>query len=45
MGQRFRIAPAIIDRFKDDICVMVDTDFTYIQVVEPLEAFLDPSGY
>ena len=28
--QRFRIAPAIVDRFKDDICVMVDIDFTYI---------------
>ena len=45
MRQRFRIAPIIVDRFKEDICVMVDTDFTYIQVVEPQETFLDPLGY
>ena len=24
---------------------MVDTDYTYIQVVEPQETFLDPFGY
>ena len=45
MRHRFKIAPAIVDRFKEDICVMVDTDFTYIQVVEPRETFLDPLGY
>lgn len=28
MKQRFRIAPEIIDRFKDDICFMVDIDLT-----------------
>ena len=35
MKQRFRIAPAIVDRFKEDICILVDIDHTYIQVVEP----------
>lgn len=45
MRQRFKIAPAIIERFKDDICVIVDTYFTYIQEVEPQETFLDPLGY
>lgn len=45
MRLRFIIAPAIVDRFKDDICIMVDTNFTYIQAVEPREIFLDPLGY
>lgn len=45
MRQRFRIAPAIVDRFKEDICIMVDIDYTYIQAVEPWETFLDPLGY
>lgn len=45
MRQRLRIAPIIVERFKEDICVMVDIDFIYIQVVEPRETFLDPLGY
>ena len=45
MRQRFRIAHAIVERFKEDICVMVDTNFTYTQVVEPQETFFDPLGY
>ena len=34
--QRFRIAPVNIDRFKEDNCIMVDIDFTYIQAVGTL---------
>ena len=34
-----------MDRFKDDICILVDIDYTYIQVVGPWEKFLDPLGY
>ena len=45
MRQGFRIAPAIVERFIDDICIMVDTNFTHIQVVEPWETYLDPLGY
>ena len=45
MRQRFRIVPTIVDKFKEDICVMVNTNFTYIQVVEHWETFLDPLGY
>ena len=42
MRQIFRITPPIVERFKDDICVMVDIDLTHIQAVEPRETFLDP---
>ena len=45
MRQIFRITLAIVEKFKEDICVMVDTNFTYIQAVEPHEKFLDPLGY
>ena len=45
MRRRFRIAPAIVGIFKEDIFLMVDIDFTYIQVVEPQKIFLDPLGY
>ena len=45
MKQRFRIAPTIVDRFKEDIYILVDIDHTYIQEVEPPETFLDPLIY
>ena len=28
--KRFRISPAIVNRFKEDICILVDKDHTYI---------------
>lgn len=45
MRTRFRIAPEIVDRFKNDICVMMDTNQTYIEAVELRENFIDPLGY
>ena len=34
-----------MDRFREDICILVDTDYTYIQAMEPPETFLDPLSY
>ena len=34
-----------MDRFKEDICILVDIDYVYIQAVEPQETFLDPLSY
>ena len=45
MRERFRIAPVIVDKFKEDVFIMVDIDFTYIQVIEPWERSLDLLGY
>ena len=45
MKQRFRISPTIVDRFKEDICILVDTYYNYIQAVEPWETFLYPLSY
>ena len=45
MKQSFIIAPAIVNRFKEDIFILVDIDYNYIQAVEPRETFLDPLSY
>lgn len=45
MKARFRIAPKIIERFKGDIFIMVDTDRTYIEAVQLRETFVDPLEY
>ena len=45
MKQRFKIALAIVDRFKEDIFILVDTNYTYIQAIEAQETFLGPFGY
>lgn len=45
MKKIFRISPTIVDSFKEDISILVDTYHTYIQAVEPQEIFLDPLSY
>lgn len=45
MKERFKIAPVIVDRFKNDMCFMVDIDLNYIEELEPQEIFLEPLGY
>ena len=39
------MSPTTMDRFKEDICILVDTDYTYIQAVEPQEILFDPLSY
>lgn len=41
---RFRIAPEIVDKFREDICIMMDRDKIFIEVVEPRVIFIDPLG-
>ena len=45
MKQRFRIVQLIVDRFKDDICFMVDIELTYVEAVQLRETFLEPLRY
>lgn len=40
-----RIPQSLVEKHKYEICFMVDTDFTYIEVVEPRMEFIDPLGY
>lgn len=45
MKTRFKISPEIVDRFKNGICFMVDTDRKFIEAVEQRETFLDHLAY
>lgn len=45
MSSRSRIPQSLVEKYKNDICFMADTNFTYIEVVEPRIEFIDPLGY
>lgn len=45
MKKRSRIPQAIVEKYKNEIYFMVDTDFTLIEAIEPRVEFLDPLGY
>ena len=45
MKQRSRIPTSLVEKNTNDICFLVDIDFTYIQVVIPRVRWLRPFGY
>ena len=45
MKKRMRILVSLVDQHDNDICFLVDIDFTYTQVVIPRVRWLRPSGY
>lgn len=45
MKQRFRVPPLVVRKYKDDICFMVDTNFTYVEEVEPRMLYVETLGY
>lgn len=45
MKNRMRIPKLVIDHYFDDICFMVDTDFTYAHTVLPRVSWLRPMQY
>ena len=45
MKQRYRIPPILIEKYKDELCFMVETDFTCMEVVVPRVKFIEPMGY
>ena len=45
MNNRFRIPKKLVDDYKDDICIMVDSDKVYIQAVRPRIVWVKPLGY
>lgn len=45
MKKRFKIPPSLVEKYKDDICFMIEIDFTCMDVVEPRVKFVDPMGY
>ena len=45
MKKRMRILVSLVDQHQNDICFLVDIDFTYIQEVIPRVRWLRPLGY
>ena len=45
MKKSYRIPPSLVEKYKDDICFMVETNFTYMEVVIPRMKFIEPMGY
>ena len=45
MKKRFRIPPALVEKYKEDICFMVETNFTCMEVMVPRVMFIELMGY
>ena len=45
MKKRFRIPLALVEKYKEDICFMVETNFTCMEAVVPRVNFIEPIGY
>ena len=45
MKQRYRIPPVLVEKYKDELCFMVEIDFTCMEVVVPWVKFIKPMGY
>ena len=45
MKQMYKIPPLMVQKYKDDLCFMVETDNTCMEVVEPRVKFIEPMGY
>ena len=45
MKQRYKIPPSMVEKFKDDICCMLEIDKTYKEAMEPRVKFIEPMGY
>ena len=45
MKKRYRIPPTLIDKYEDELCFMVETDFTCMEVVVPQVKFIERMSY
>ena len=45
MKKRYRIPPSLVEKYKQDICFMVEIDDTYMEAVVPRMKFIEPMGY
>ena len=44
MKKRYRIPPTLVEKYKDELCFMVEIDFTCMEVVVPRVIFIEPMG-
>ena len=45
MKKRYRIPPALVEKYKDELCFMVETYFTCMEVVVPWVKVIETMGY
>ena len=45
MKKRYRIPPSLVEKYKQDICFMVETDHTCMEALVPRMKFVEPMGY
>ena len=45
MKKRYRIPPSLVEKYKQDICFMVEIDYTCMEAVVPRVKFIKPMGY
>ena len=45
MKQRYRIPPVLVEKYKDELCFMVEIDFTCMEAIVPRVKFIEPMGY
>ena len=45
MHKRYIILPKLVEKYHDDICILVDIDIALIQVVNPRVTWLEPIKY
>ena len=45
MKKRYRISLALIEKYKDELCFMVEKNFTCMEAVVPWVKFIEPMGY
>ena len=45
MKQRLKIPPILVEKYKDDILFVVESNIACMEAVEPRVNFIDPMGY
>ena len=45
MKKRYIIPPSLVEKYKKDICFMVEIDHTCMEAVVPRIKFIEPMGY
>lgn len=45
MYKRYKIPPQLVEKYKDDVFFLVDTDTTLVQAIQPRVSWIEPMEY
>ena len=45
MKEIYRIPPTIMEKYREELCFMVETNFTCMEAIIPNVKFIEPMGY